>query len=116
MYFEELRLVNEIFYNIDVYLEDIMVRDQPKRKYWITLLKTIFIKQKDLERSIMVSFEPTTDEEISIVKSTLLELEKMRDMAIRLLPANEINGRPVRRSIKAVNYRGMEEDDKRGKK
>jgi hypothetical protein len=116
MYFEQLRLVNEIYYNINVYLEDIMIRDQPKREFWLKLLKTMFIKQKELERSIMVNIEPITDEEISIVKSTLLELEKMRDMAIRLLPANEINGRPVRRSIKAVNYRGMEEDDKRGKK
>ena len=93
-----------------------MIRDEPKREYWLTLLKTMFIKQKGIKRSIMISVEPTTDEENSIVKSTLLELEKTRNMAIRLLPANEINGRPVRRSIKAVNYRGMEEDDKRGKK
>jgi hypothetical protein len=113
LYFEQLRLVNEIYYNVNVYLEDIMIRDDPKREYWLTLLKTIFIKQKDIKRSIMISVEPTTDEENSIVKSTLLELEKMRDMAIRLLPANEINGRPVRRSIKAVNYRGMEEDVRR---
>jgi hypothetical protein len=112
MYFEELRLVNEIYYNINVYLEDIMNHDKPKRKYWLTLLKTIFIKQKDLERSIMVSFEPTTDEEISIVKSTLEELEKARNMAIRLLPSNEINSRPVRRSVKPVFYKGMEEDNK----
>ena len=112
LYFEQLRLVNEIYYNINVYLEDIMIRDQPKREFWLKLLKTMFIKQKELERSIMVSIEPKTNEEISIVKSTLEELEKMRDMAIRLLPANEINGRPLRRSVKAVSYRGMEEDNK----
>ena len=110
MYFEQLRLVNEIYYNINVYFEDVMNNDQPKREYWFTLLKTIFIKQKELERSIMVSFEPTTDEEISIVKSTLEELEKTRTMAIRLLPSNKINGRPVRRSVKPVSYKEMEED------
>ena len=64
----------------------------------------------------MISVEPTTDEENSIVKSTLGELEKTRNMAIRLLPATEINCRPVRSSVKAVNYRGMEEDVRRGNK
>jgi|688.fasta_scaffold350986_2 hypothetical protein len=113
LYFEQLRLVNEIYYNVNVYLEDIMNRDDPKREYWISLLKTIFIKQKDIKRSIMISVEPTTDEENSIVKSTLGELEKTRNMAIRLLPATEINCRPVRSSVKAVNYRGMEEDVRR---
>jgi hypothetical protein len=33
-------------------------------------------------------------------------------MAIRLLPSNEINSRPVRRSVKPVFYKGMEEDNK----
>lgn len=113
LYFEQLRLVNEIYYNVNVYLEDIMNRDDPKRKYWISLLKTIFIKQKDIKRSIMISVEPTTDEENSIVKSTLGELEKTRNMAIRLLPATEINSRPVRRSVKPVSYKGMEEDVRR---
>jgi hypothetical protein len=116
LYFEQLRLVNEIYYNVNVYLEDIMIRDDPKREYWLTLLKTIFIKQKDIKRSIMISVEPTTDEENSIVKSTLGELEKTRNMAIRLLPATEINCRPVRSSVKAVNYIGMEEDVRRGNK
>jgi hypothetical protein len=110
LYFKQLQLVNEMYYNINVYLEDIMNNDKPKYKYWLKLLKTIFIKQKDLVRSIMVSIEPTTDEEISIVKSTLLELEKSRTMAIRLLPENEINVRPVRRSVKAALYREMEEE------
>lgn len=109
-YFDQLRVVNEMYYNINMHLEDVMKQNQEKS--WLKLLKIIFIKQKELSRDIMISLiEPSTDEEIIIVKTTLFELEKSRTIAIRLLPTNEFNDRPNRRSIKPVSYREMVEDE-----
>ena len=53
--------------------------------------------------------KPSTDEEISIVNSTLFELRKAWFIIIKLLPENVVSSRPVR-SVKPVSYKEMEEE------
>jgi hypothetical protein len=106
LYFQQLRVIAELFYIIEQYYEIVLENVKPENDRGYTQLTNVIYKKiHDLPREFCIQpYEPTTLEKKGIIKTTLQQLCSAEKVIKKYIPKENLYYRP-KRNVKPVNYK-----------
>jgi hypothetical protein len=107
IHYEQIRMVSELFYIIEQYIDGIFCSEDRAqgRASYMNLIKVIYRKSQILQREIGINiYEPKTAEQKGIFKTVISQLHATEKVVSKYLTKQELYFRP-KRNIQRVNYK-----------
>jgi hypothetical protein len=107
VYYQQIRMVSELFYIIEQYIEVIIgsIKQAQEKAAYINLIRVIYRKSQILQRELFESiYKPSTAEQKGICKTLFMQLVATEKVISKYLTKQELYFRP-KRNIQRVNYK-----------
>ena len=106
-YFEQLRVLSEMYYIIDQYIDSVLENSvsEAQRLGYMRLITVIYKKAQELQREICITlYKPSTFEKKEIYKTTFQQLCASEKLVSKYILKKDLYYKP-KRDRKQVNYK-----------